>query len=81
MSFIIETLSSLYSGLLVTISLVACSVPLGLVIGVMIALARNYGGLMLSPFAWVYQVVFRGTPLLVQLFIIYYGLPRLGQWH
>lgn len=78
MNFVIETLSSLSQGLLVTLALVACAVPLGLVIGIVIALIRNYGGPLLSPLAWAYQAIFRGTPLLVQLFIIYYGLPRLG---
>ncbi len=78
MSFVVQVLSSLSRGLLVTLALIICSVPLGLAVGIVVALSRNYGGLLFSPLAWVYQAVFRGIPLLVQLFIIYYGLPRIG---
>lgn len=78
MNLIIEFYPHLLAGLAVSLELIVCAVPLGLVIGIVIALSRAYGGSLLSPLAYIYQLIFRGTPLLLQLFIIYYGLPRLG---
>jgi len=62
----------------ITLQLIVFSIPIGLVIGVAVALGRVYGGVVLSPLAWGYQLLFRGTPLLLQLFVIYYGLPHCG---
>jgi cystine transport system permease protein len=53
-------------------------VALGLCLGFLTALARLYGGRVLSSVARFYVWVIRGTPLLVQLFLIFYGLPNLG---
>lgn len=78
MSIIVEFYPQLLAGLTVTLELIACAVPLGIVIGIVISLLRAYGGPVLSVLAYIYQIVFRGTPLLLQLFIIYYGLPRMG---
>jgi cystine transport system permease protein len=50
----------------------------GLVLGFGLALMRLSRLRMLSGIARVYVSFFRGTPLLVQLFVIYYGLPQLG---
>jgi cystine transport system permease protein len=50
----------------------------GLVLGFGLALMRLSRLRLLSGIARVYVSVFRGTPLLVQLFVIYYGLPQLG---
>ncbi len=78
MSFLIDATPRLLQGLSITLQLIACSVPIGLTIGVVIATGRVYGGAALSSLAWGYQLVFRGTPLLLQLFVIYYGLPHCG---
>ena len=78
MSSLVQAIPRLMEGLSLTVQLVLCSVPLGLAIGITIALLRTYGGPLLSPLARTYQLLFRGTPLLVQLFIIYYGLPYCG---
>jgi len=78
MSLLIEFYPHLLAGLAVTMEMIVCAVPLGLLIGIVIAVSRAYGGPLLSPAAYIYQIIFRGTPLLLQLFIIYYGLPRIG---
>lgn len=78
MSIIVEFYPQLVAGLEVTLQLIVCAVPLGIAIGIVIALLRAYGGSVISVIAYVYQILFRGTPLLLQLFIIYYGLPRVG---
>ena len=51
---------------------------MGFVIGLLAALARVYGGRYLKAISILYIELFRGTPLLVQLFLIYFGLPDLG---
>ena len=65
-------------GTLVTLKLIALSIPLGLISGILIAVGRVYGNKFISSFCTVYTLFFRGTPLLVQLFILYYGLPSVG---
>ncbi len=68
----------LLDGLLVTIELVAVSVTLGFALGLGLALARLSAHPLLSGLARFYIAFFRGTPLLVQLFLVYYGA---GQFH
>jgi len=61
-----------------TIPLSIVSFILGLIIALWVALARLSGNRVLSGFARGYISIIRGTPLLVQLFVIFYGLPSLG---
>jgi cystine transport system permease protein len=61
-----------------TIPLTIISFVLGLVLAVLTALARISSVKILQMIARVYVSAIRGTPLLVQLFIIFYGLPSLG---
>ncbi|MEQ8697614.1 MAG: ABC transporter permease [Bauldia litoralis] len=60
-------------GLLVTIELVAISVTLGALIAVPVALARLSASRILRALSLGYSFFFRGTPLLAQLFLVYYG--------
>ncbi|NLE84343.1 MAG: amino acid ABC transporter permease [Chloroflexi bacterium] len=62
----------------VTLELTVVGLVIGFVLGLLLALARSYGPKWLQQVAGAYIAVFRGTPLLVQLFIIYYGLPEIG---
>ncbi|MBA1323905.1 ABC transporter permease [Pseudomonas plecoglossicida] len=61
-------------GLLVTAKLVAISFTLGAVLGLLLALARISNKLLLNRMAAGYIYFFRGSPLLAQLFLLYYGL-------
>jgi polar amino acid transport system permease protein len=68
------------SGFYVTASLAICTLPLGLLIGFFIALAKQSEERFLRGAADIYTTLFRGLPELLTLFIIYYGLPLvLGQ--
>ncbi|KHL71651.1 ABC transporter permease, partial [Pseudomonas putida] len=68
-------------GLLVTAKLVAISFTLGAVLGLLLALARMSRNLPLQRLAAGYIYFFRGSPLLAQLFLLYYGLGSLkGFW-
>lgn len=69
---------SLLEGFTMTLKLVSWSIPIGLVAGIVIAIGRVYGNAFLSLFSKAYIVFFRGTPLLIQLFILYYGFPSIG---
>ncbi|MNZ70693.1 Inner membrane amino-acid ABC transporter permease protein YecS [compost metagenome] len=68
----------LLKGAVFTVVLSLGGMFFGLLLGFALALMRLYG---LTPLRWIsriYVSFFRGTPLLVQLFMIYYGLPQLG---
>lgn len=58
------------------ISILAMIIAVGM--GAMLALCRVYGGAVLDRLAQVYIEVVRGTPLLIQVLFIYYGLPKIG---
>lgn len=64
--------------LLGTIPLALVSFGLGLVLALMVALMRLSRLRLVSGIARAYVSVIRGTPLLVQLFVIFYGLPSVG---
>ena len=68
----------LLPGLTVTIPLTVLSFSFALVIAVAAALVQFAGVPVLKQIARFYIWVIRGTPLLVQLFVVFYGLPRLG---
>lgn len=61
-----------------TIPLTLIAFTLGLILAIFTALARLSSSRILQLFARVYVSIIRGTPLLVQLFIIFYGLPSMG---
>jgi cystine transport system permease protein len=61
-----------------TIPLSLASFFLGLVLALIVALMRLSGNKVISAIARGYVSVIRGTPLLVQLFVIFYGLPSIG---
>ncbi|MDI7862092.1 amino acid ABC transporter permease [Rhizobiaceae bacterium n13] len=68
----------LWAGLIFTIPLTLLSFVLGLSLGLLTAIARLFGPKPVVMIARFYVWVIRGTPLLVQLFVIFYGLPSLG---
>jgi len=71
-------LPPILEGTLVTLKLIALSIPLGLIAGILIAVGRVYGNKFIFSFCTLYTLFFRGTPLLVQLFILYFGFPSIG---
>lgn len=73
---IYENLPLYFSGVLVTLKLLAISLAVGLLVAVPLALMRVSKQPMVNFPAWLYTYVIRGTPMLVQLFLIYYGLAQ-----
>ncbi len=68
----------LAQGAWMTLKISILSMLLAMLTGILIALGRVYGNGVLSAGCLAFVEVFRGTPLLIQLFLIFYGLPHLG---
>ena len=68
----------LSAGLIFTVPLTLITFVLGILLGLLVALARLYGPTPLVVLVRFYVWLIRGTPLLVQLFLIFYGLPSAG---
>jgi octopine/nopaline transport system permease protein len=83
-AFLSETFVVLLGGLPLTLNLAVTSSLIGLLGAIALALSRVSGIAILARLAQVYVFVFRGTPLLIQIFLIYYGLgqfrPTLQEW-
>lgn len=77
-TFFVRFLPDLLRGAGITLLLTVQGLSAGFVLGLLAALARTYGSKFWRGLAVGYIELFRGTPLLVQLFLIYYGLPGLG---
>ena len=71
---IIDNFPKLLEGVLVTVELVVLALAVGMVLAVPMALMRVSRNWLLRGPAYAYIFFFRGTPLLVQIFLIYYGL-------
>jgi polar amino acid transport system permease protein len=76
--FFVRFLPDLLKGAGITLVLTLEGLLAGFVLGLLATLARTYGSRFWRGLAIGYIELFRGTPLLVQLFLIYYGLPGLG---
>ncbi|AEV28076.1 amine acid ABC transporter, permease protein, 3-TM region, His/Glu/Gln/Arg/opine family [Sphaerochaeta pleomorpha str. Grapes] len=77
-SIIIKKLPSLLNGCAVTLLLCSISLALALILGIVLALQRDAKHPLVSSPARFFIWIFRGTPLMVQLYLIYYGLPSFG---
>ena len=73
----INSFPKLLSATVVTLKLLSVSLTVGLFIGLIFAILRLNKNIFINKFAYGYSYVFRGTPLLVQIFIIYFGLGQI----
>jgi polar amino acid transport system permease protein len=73
-----ELAPALLRGLWVSIGLILPSALFGLVLGILAGTLRVYGRPFWRRAAEIYGLIFRGFPLLVQLYLWYFGLPQLG---
>ena len=74
---ILNSLPLLLLGAGITVQITLLSVAIGMVIGLLVGIARISGIKILQLAASVYVEFFRGTPLLVQIFIVYFALPQI----
>jgi His/Glu/Gln/Arg/opine family amino acid ABC transporter permease subunit len=75
-ALIVDSIPKMLDGLGLTLELLFLSSAIGLVLAVVTLLMRMSGLWFLAWPAMAYIFVFRGTPILVQIFVIYYGLPQ-----
>jgi len=68
----------LLQGSLISLELTALAISIGLILGIPLSLGRVYGNKIIYTVTTIYIEAFRGTPLLTQLFILYFGLPSIG---
>jgi arginine/ornithine transport system permease protein len=76
-SIIAGSLPDFFAGLKVTLILLVISLATGLVLSIPLGVARVSSNPWIAKPVWLYTYVIRGTPLLVQLFIIYYGFAQI----
>ena len=73
----INSFPKLLNATIVTLKLLSVSLIIGLFIGLFFAVLRLNKNIFINKFAYGYSYIFRGTPLLVQIFIIYFGLGQI----
>ena len=79
LNLMITSLPKLLSAAVITLKLLSVSLIVGLFIGFLFAILRLNKNKFINKFAYGYSYLFRGTPLLVQIFIIYFGLGQI-EW-
>tara|TARA_B100001093_G_scaffold165369_1_gene157777 strand:- start:313 stop:972 length:660 start_codon:yes stop_codon:yes gene_type:complete len=67
----------LLSATVITLKLLSVSLVIGMILGLFFAILRMNKNILINQFAYGYSYIFRGTPLLVQIFIIYFGLGQI----
>ena len=77
-SVIIKNLPLFLKGVFLTVEISFFAIIIGLCIGILAAVARTSRFKILNLIAAAYVEVFRNTPLLIQIFIIFFGLPSIG---
>jgi L-cystine transport system permease protein len=75
---LVQSMPVLLAGALLTLKFAVLSMAFGLTAATLVALMGISNSTTLRRIAQVYVSIMRGTPLLVQIFVIYYGLPSLG---
>ena len=80
LSIVTENIGLYLEGLQTTVQLVSVALVIGLVMAVPLAVMRTSRNPLINGPVWAYTYFFRGTPLLVQMFMIYYGLGQLEAW-
>lgn len=77
-SFLSDYSQFFIDGTKITIAISSCTLILGFLLGVIVCMARISRNKILSILGSIYIEFLRGTPLLVQIYIIYFGLPTIG---
>ena len=77
LELMINSFPKLLSAAVITLKLLSVSLIIGLFIGLFFAILRLNKNIIINKFAYGYSYIFRGTPLLVQIFIIYFGLGQI----
>jgi len=76
--FLLGQMPKLFAGFAVTLTVAVAAIPLSLALGVLLLAPRLSGRRLTSGAVQAYIEVMRGTPLLLQIYLIYFGLPLIG---
>ena len=77
LELMVNSFPKLLNAAVITLKLLSASLIIGLFVGLFFAILRLNKNIFLNKFAYGYSYIFRGTPLLVQIFIIYFGLGQI----
>ena len=78
MSYILQIMPQVLEGLKVTLEIFALTLILSIPLGIIVAVMRTSKSLILREISGVYVLIMRGTPLLLQIIVIFFGLPIVG---
>ena len=78
--FMWENLAMIAGGIKYTMMIAIVSIIIGTLIGLITALFRMYKIPVMSQIANIYIAIIRGTPLMIQILVVYYGIPRFLNW-
>lgn len=78
MSYILELMPQVLEGLKVTLEIFTFTLILSIPLGIVIAIMRTSRSLVLRNISGAYVLIMRGTPLLLQIIVIFFGLPIIG---
>ncbi|HCW52200.1 MAG TPA: amino acid ABC transporter permease [Clostridium sp.] len=78
MNYILELMPQVLDGLKVTLEVFAMTLIISIPIGIIVALMRTSKSFILSKLSGLYVLIMRGTPLLLQITVIFFGLPLVG---
>ena len=78
LSYILEIMPQVLEGLKVTLEIFALTLILSIPLGIIVAVMRTSKSLILREISGVYVLIMRGTPLLLQIIVIFFGLPIVG---
>ncbi|NFO29385.1 amino acid ABC transporter permease [Clostridium botulinum] len=78
MNYILSLMPQILEGLKVTLEVFVLTLILSIPLGIVVALARTSKFLVLRKLIGIYVLIMRGTPLLLQIVVIFFGLPTMG---
>ena len=78
MHYILELMPQVFEGLKVTLEIFALTLLLSIPLGIIVGLMRTSKSIILRNLSGAYVLIMRGTPLLLQIIIIFFGLPLVG---
>ncbi|MBN1077039.1 amino acid ABC transporter permease [Clostridium botulinum] len=78
MNYILSLMPQILEGLKVTLEVFVLTLILSIPLGIVVALARTSKFLVLRKLTGIYVLIMRGTPLLLQIVVIFFGLPTMG---
>lgn len=78
LNYILELMPQVLDGLKVTLEVFAVTLIISIPLGIVVALMRTSKSFILSKLSGLYVLIMRGTPLLLQITVIFFGLPLVG---